>query len=266
MHQVTVIVSTIEIMNQERPLTMTNTSKSSPLSSSLEPPSLVVRKFTDSNVVGFHEHLSPSLPASNSLQHKPRVVSCDFQMKIPTNALRIDMTILFSTDRNFKKSDFEDNSRVAYKITVCTPRCCHKAITSNYNQPSTITTTTTTTTTTTLRWSSKFTLAKGIENQNPYHEWSGSFRLGNTKDIDISECSFHQVEGFFESNYDESIECAKPISPLSLCEQELKKGNAKRNHGDDNDLLSQKRKRRRPNPIDAQYDVQTHRTQKCVLA
>ncbi len=240
---------------------MTNTSKSSPLSSSLEPPSLVVRKFTDSNVVGFHEHLSPSLPASSSLQHKPRVVSCDFQIKIPTNALRIDMTILFSTDRNFKKSEFEENSRVVYKITVCTPRCCHKEITSNYNEPST---TTITTTTTTLRWSSKFTLAKGMENHNPYHEWSGSFHLGNKKDIDISECSFHQVEGVFTSNYDDSIESAKPISPLSLCDQELQKGKAKRGHGDDTDLLSQKR--RRPNPIGAQYDDQTHRTQKCVSA
>ena len=106
---------------------------------SLTPSSLSVLKFRDSNVIGFHQkQSSPPLsfvPGLNAPQAEPQVMSCDFQMKIPTNALRIDMYILLSTNSN--RNECEDNPNVSYKITICTPRC-------HYDDEPTASTTTTT--------------------------------------------------------------------------------------------------------------------------
>jgi len=42
-------------------------------------------------------------------------------------------------------------------------------------------------TTTTLKWSSKFTIAKDLdETINPFHEWSGSFALGENQQIPLA--------------------------------------------------------------------------------
>lgn len=210
---------------------MTNTSKSTQISS-LEPPSALVRKFADSNIVGFNEQLAPCssshLPSHpNSLQDATKTINCNFRIKIPTNALRIDMSILFSTGSNGCKSHCKEAPSVAYKITICTPQCRQKETNGDNDFPST------TTTFTTLKWSSKLTIARGMEDQNPYHEWSGIFDLGNKKDINLCECSFHQVEGVFQSNYDDCNLSTVPTSPISLCEQELQKIKRKRDGGND---------------------------------
>lgn len=229
---------------------------------SLEPPSLLVRNFRDSNVIGFHPQppSSPSsslTPSSNVPQDEPRVISCDFQMKIPTNALRIDMSIRLSTKRN--RNDCEDNPSVAYKITICTPRRDQEdkeeTNGSDNNGPKYVTTTT-------LKWSSKFTIAKGNEDRNIFHHWNGSFVLGEKKYIDISECEFHQVKGIFGSNN----ACPKPIAPLSFEGEELQERKTKKNHADDDSRLLPERKRRRKNPIDSKDQPLALREQQAVLA
>ena len=106
---------------------------------SLTPSSLSVLKFRDSNVIGFHQK-KPSPPLSfvtglNARQSEPQVIWCDFQMKIPTNVLRIDMSILVST--NINRNECKDNPSVSYKITICTPWCHHD------DEPTASTTTTT---------------------------------------------------------------------------------------------------------------------------
>jgi len=199
-------------------------------SKSLAPASLFVRKFTDSNVIGAHERLSSSSLASSirgakESQDEARVISCDFQMKIPSKALRIDMSILLSTNSNI--SDCEDDPSVSYKITICTPLHHYEDAISSNDETISLTTTSTT-----LRWTSKFTVASGNQNRHPFHEWSGSFDLGNKKDIDISECAFHQVEGTFSARYDETDGCAKPIKPSSLAEREMHERTTKKNRTD----------------------------------
>jgi hypothetical protein len=109
---------------------------------------------------------------------------------------------------------------------------------------------TSTTTTSTLRWSSKFTLAKGNENRDPFHEWSGSFALGNKKDIDFSKCAFHQIEGIFNAHFEESNVCTKLVTQASLREQKTHESKVKKNHADDASRILPEAKRRRKNSID----------------
>jgi len=132
-------------------------------------------------------------------QSRPRVVSCDFEMQIPRNALRIDMTILVLTNDKSCCESGNNNARpsVSYKITICTPR--------RQGEHQVQKTTPTTTTTTTFNWSSKFIVAKDLdETIDPFHEWNGSFVLGEKKKtcLCLDDCSFFQVQGTFLSQYD----------------------------------------------------------------
>mmetsp|Transcript_37920 Transcript_37920/g.43675 ORF Transcript_37920/g.43675 Transcript_37920/m.43675 type:complete len:288 (+) Transcript_37920:103-966(+) len=197
---------------------------------SSSPPS-IVRKFTDSIVIGsqqMHQN-QPCLLSSKPVHHQavrdpqaqqnvqqlknPRVVSCNFEIEIPTNALRIDMSILVSTNDNSSSSrsccyettgttNLLPRPSVTYKITICTPRRQEAAAAVAHEEQGT---TTTTKTTTTFRYSSKFTVAKDIDdNVVPYHEWNGSFALGAKQNtpLPLEDCSFHQVQGIFTANYD----------------------------------------------------------------
>mmetsp|Transcript_37919 Transcript_37919/g.43674 ORF Transcript_37919/g.43674 Transcript_37919/m.43674 type:complete len:285 (+) Transcript_37919:118-972(+) len=192
--------------------------------------SSIVRKFTDSIVIGSHEQQmtdeqSPSKPALHQAVHdpqaqqqaqqqskKPRVVSCNFETEIPTNALRIEMSIIVSTNDNNRMCSYDEMTgthtnllprpSVTYKITICTPRRQEAAAAVAHEEQGT---TTTTKTTTTFRYSSKFTVAKDIDdNVVPYHEWNGSFALGAKQNtpLPLEDCSFHQVQGIFTANYD----------------------------------------------------------------
>jgi len=177
-----------------------------------------VRKLTDSTVIGSQRRE----PSRKRKQHqerqqcrqvRPRVVSCNFEMKVPTNALRIDMTILVSTNDTsscYDVATHDDIPRpsVSYKITICTPRQAQAREERQEQVPQE--STTTTTTTTTLNWSSKFTMAKDLdENIDPFHEWTGSFALGEKskqKTLRMEDCSFYQIEGTFIGNYDDDNE------------------------------------------------------------
>jgi hypothetical protein len=170
-----------------------------------------VRKITDSTIIGSQRRepsrkRKPHQERQERRQVRQRVVSCNFEMKVPTNALRIDMTILVSTNDVATNDDIPRPS-VSYKITICTPRAqAHKERQEEVPQEST----TTTTTTTTLNWSSKFTMAKDLdENIDPFHEWTGSFALGEKskqKTLRMEDCSFYQIEGTFIGNYDDDNE------------------------------------------------------------
>ncbi len=209
---------------------MASPSKSSPLSV-LEAPSELVRRFSSSNVVGFHEQNS-----SLGLQRDyPQVISCDFEMKIPKIALRIDISISVSSCSN----GCEENPSVAYKLTICTPRHAQQ----NTADDDCIRRVTTTT----LRWSSKFTVAKGNENRSPYHQWSGSFELGENKCTDLSECYFYQVEGIFRSKFEEDSDRVIPMTALSLGLSPINEQKLKRNivENDDSHTLRRTTKRRR---------------------
>ena len=172
-----------------------------------------MRKLTESTVIGSQRRE----PSRKRKQHqerqqrrqvRPRVVSCNFGMKVPTNALRIDMTILVSTNDNTSScydvaiNDDIPRPSVSYKITICTPRRAQAREERKEQVPQERTTTTTTT----LNWSSKFTMAKGLdENIDPFHEWTGSFALGEKskqKTLHMEDCSFYQIEGTFIGNYD----------------------------------------------------------------
>jgi len=133
-----------------------------------------------------------------SSQDETRVISCDFKIQVPANALRIDMTMLVSTknDNNCQ----EDNPTVFYKITICTPRCKNE----NHDRINTISE---------LKWSSKFTVAKGKDNTDPFHEWSGSFDLGKKTQIDLTDCCFQQLQGSFSAHYNDSIDSIKKPIP-----------------------------------------------------
>ena len=191
-----------------------SSSSSLPSSSSLG----FVRKLTESTVIGSQRRE----PSRKRMQHqerqqrrqvRPRVVSCNFGMKVPTNALRIDMTILVSTNDNTSScydvaiNDDIPRPSVSYKITICTPRRAQAREERKEQVPQERTTTTTTTT---LNWSSKFTMAKGLdENIDPFHEWTGSFALGEKskqKTLRMEDCSFYQIEGTFIGNYDDCNE------------------------------------------------------------
>jgi len=195
-----------------------SSSTSSPSSSSPSSSSLgFVRKLTESTVIGSQRRE----PSRKRKQHqerqqrrqvRPRVVSCNFGMKVPTNALRIDMTILVSTNDTSSCYDVAINDdiprpSVSYKITICTPRRAQAREERKEQVPQERTTTTTTTT---LNWSSKFTMAKGLdENIDPFHEWTGSFALGEKskqKTLRMEDCSFYQIEGTFIGNYDDCNE------------------------------------------------------------
>mmetsp|Transcript_49054 Transcript_49054/g.55597 ORF Transcript_49054/g.55597 Transcript_49054/m.55597 type:complete len:289 (-) Transcript_49054:98-964(-) len=202
-------------------------------SSSSTAPSSIVRKFTDSVVIGSHEqqmpdpvvpqavHNDPQAQAQQQAQQqqaqqqqsskkKPRIVSCHFEMEIPTNALRMEMSIIVSTNDNYNNiCSYETmlpRPSVTYKFTICTPRrqetvavAAAAAAAANEEQG------TTTKTTTTFKYSSKFTIANDIDdNIVPYHEWNGSFALGAKQNtpLPLEECSFHQVQGIFTANYD----------------------------------------------------------------
>mmetsp|Transcript_26282 Transcript_26282/g.57575 ORF Transcript_26282/g.57575 Transcript_26282/m.57575 type:complete len:242 (-) Transcript_26282:146-871(-) len=177
------------------------------ISPSTPPLSLTVKKFRDSIVIGScprsslstsssstSSSSSPSCPKMPS--NEPRVISCNFEMTVPTNALRINITIIVST-----KSDNynNDNPSLSYKITMVTPKkseCESQQIRRNADGSIT-----TTTTTSTLRWNSKFTVAKRNDDVDPFHEWTGNF-VFNKKPIDVSECLFHQLEGTFDASVD----------------------------------------------------------------
>merc|ERR1712161_138083 len=88
-----------------------------------------------------------------------------------------------------------------YKITICTPRRQEMVEEPEKEHQEG----TTTKTTTTFRYSSKFTVAKDLDdNIVPYHEWNGSFTLGAKQNppLPLEECSFHQVQGIFTADYD----------------------------------------------------------------
>jgi hypothetical protein len=195
---------------------MPSYSSSSTSYSSSPPPSSssgFVRKLTDSTVIGSQRRE----PSRKRKQHqerqqlrqvRPRSVSCNFEMKVPTNALRIDMTILLSTNDVATNDDIPTRPSVSYKITICAPRA--QAREKREEQVPQGSTTTTTTTTTTLNWSSKFTMAKDLdENIDPFHEWTGSFAFGEKskqKTLRMEDCSFYQIEGTFIGNYDDDNE------------------------------------------------------------
>mmetsp|Transcript_49055 Transcript_49055/g.55599 ORF Transcript_49055/g.55599 Transcript_49055/m.55599 type:complete len:302 (-) Transcript_49055:98-1003(-) len=204
-------------------------------SSSSTAPSSIVRKFTDSVVIGSHEqqmpdpvvpqavHNDPQAQAQQQAQQqqaqqqqsskkKPRIVSCHFEMEIPTNALRMEMSIIVSTNDTNRMCSYDEMTgthtnllprpSVTYKITICTPRRQEAAAAVAHEEQDT---TTTTKTATTFKYSSKFTIAKDIDdNVVPYHEWNGSFALGAKQNtpLPLEECSFHQVQGIFTANYD----------------------------------------------------------------
>lgn len=231
---------------------MASPSKSSPLSV-LEAPSELVRRFSGSSVVGLHKQSS-----SLDLQRDcPQVISCDFEMKIPKIALRIDISISVSSRSN----GCEDDPSVAYKITICTPRHAQQT-TADDDCIRRVTTTT-------LRWSSKFTVAKGNENQSPYHHWSGSFELGEKKCTDLSECYFHQVEGIFRSNFEEHRDRVIPMTALSLGVSSINEQKLKRNiaENDDSHTLHRttKKRRRTLRSFDPTLENQIRQTQDSVL-
>ena len=252
-----------------RDITMTNYS-SSPSSSA------IVRKFTDSVVIGSHEVRDPQAQhqaQAHSQQYqeqqskkKPRVVSCNFEMEIPTNALRMDMSIIVSTNDNFNSNSSNricsyetmlPRPSVTYKITICTPRrqeeeAAALATAAGHQEQST---TSTTITTATFRYSSKFTVAKDIDdNVVPYHEWNGSFALGAKQHtpLPLEECSFHQVQGIFTANYDpgtneEDREDQAATSDSCSTSRKLKKNcnDIIDNEDDDHDSLLPPRKKQR---------------------
>ena len=202
---------------------------------SLSTPYGLVRKFTGSSVIGF----KPTPPRND----EKRVISCDFQMKLPTNAVRIDISLLLST--NMAPNDCEDQPSLSYKITICTPRCYHEDEKCNSN------TTSKHTTTSTLNWSSKFTMPKGSKNIDPFHEWSGTFVLGNMKEKDLSQYDFHQIEGIFSGHKNEKNYCTIPIVPFSHSVQEMNTGKAKKkNIAEEVTSGLPERKRRRKNSVD----------------
>jgi hypothetical protein len=193
---------------------MSSYSSSSTSSSSTSSSLGFVRKLTDSTVIG-SQRREPSRKRKQQQERqvRPRVVSCNFEMKVPTNALRIDMTILVLT--NDSSSCYNEDSprpSVSYKITICTPRVQERQQQTEVHQESATRkrTTTTTTTTTTINWSSKFTMANDLdENIDPFHEWTGSFALGEKskqKTLRMEDCSFYQLEGTFIGNYDDNNE------------------------------------------------------------
>ncbi|OEU14266.1 hypothetical protein FRACYDRAFT_240800 [Fragilariopsis cylindrus CCMP1102] len=178
------------------------TSYSSKSSSASSPSSSCRRKFMDSTVIGYSQQQRQQRHTK-----KPRVVSCNFEMRIPTNALQIDMTILVSTnnDNGTPSCCYHDENEipntalspprcrpsVSYNITICKPPPPPPPRSSSLQSKDT----TTTTTTTTIRWSSKFTIAKDLdENIDPFHEWNGSFTLdGRENMMNAHGLCFHAV-------------------------------------------------------------------------
>eukprot|EP00537_Pseudo-nitzschia_pungens_P006615 CAMPEP_0172363860 /NCGR_PEP_ID=MMETSP1060-20121228/7102_1 /TAXON_ID=37318 /ORGANISM="Pseudo-nitzschia pungens, Strain cf. cingulata" /LENGTH=223 /DNA_ID=CAMNT_0013086699 /DNA_START=45 /DNA_END=716 /DNA_ORIENTATION=- len=156
-------------------------------------PSLVVRKFRDSRMMGA---VSPLSPGASTLPFKAEAptISCNFEMQVPMDALRIHATILVSTTGDANEA--WNNGRrpsISYKITICTPRNSNSNVPQiRRNDDGSITTTTTTAT---LRWTSRFTPAKGRHARDSFYEWSGMFALGNKKPIALAECSFQQLTG-----------------------------------------------------------------------
>jgi len=91
---------------------------------------------------------------------------------------------------------------VSYKVTICTPRRQPQEQQQQVDPTST--------SITTLKWSSKFTMAKDVdENIDPFHEWSGSFALGEkpkyTPPLTMIDLSFHQLEGTFVGDYCDDV-------------------------------------------------------------
>jgi len=221
------------------------------------PASSCVRKYTESIVIGSQQQTPAPTPTRQQpqqqqqhadadtdiavVQHEvssssplpspmtttlppPRVVVCDFVMKIPTHAIRIEMTILVSTndrssrDPRVPHADPQPQPQqppprpsVAYKITICTParRCQRPQQEQEPHGPEgTAPILSTPTTMTTVTWSSKFTVAPDVEaNVDPFYEWTGSFDLNNTSRtapaaVPLDECSFYHVEGKFLANYE----------------------------------------------------------------
>lgn len=208
---------------------MASPSKSSLRSVPDTPQSVFVRRYADSNAVGFHRE-SSSLPVQGDA---PKVISCDFEIKIPTTALRIDMSILVSSDSN----ECKGNPSIAFKITICTPRQVQQDhIDDNYARCIT---------TTTLRWSSKFAIAKGNENRSPYHQWSGSFDIGDNRHTDLSDCSFHHFEGSFRSNAEKVSDCIVPDAPISSEAPSINKRKSKKNLVESDDMCMPRTAKRR---------------------
>eukprot|EP00536_Pseudo-nitzschia_multiseries_P018896 jgi/Psemu1/230656/e_gw1.3328.2.1 len=168
------------------------------------PSPLVVRKFWNSSVIGatLRSIQSSSRHSQGRGPSQPRVISCSFEVQVPTDTLRIHITTFLSTGSGSSSGTNQtiDNPSLSYKITFCTPRNSNSNSSyqpqtrRNRNPDGSITTTTTTST---LRWASKFTLMKGCEERDPFYEWTGMFVLGNNnkKPIALPECSFHHIEG-----------------------------------------------------------------------
>jgi len=205
-------------------------------------------------------------PHATRQSKKPRVVTCNFEMEIPTNALRIDMSILVSTNDNSSRNCCYETPRpsVTYKITICTPRRQQEAVEDHQDHQKQ--STTTATTTTTFRYSSKFTVAKDIdENIVPFHEWNGSFKLGEKKNstLPLEDCSFHQIQGIFTANYDDDDndtnkeEEGRTTTTASSTSRKLKKNfNAIDNDDNNIDFLIPPRKKQRLNQQEQQQRQQ----------
>ena len=216
-------------------------------SSLFHPAASCVRKYTESIVIGSQQQTPAPTPtrqqpqqqqqhadadtdiavvqhevsSSSPLPHPPRVVVCDFVLKIPTQAIRIDMTILVSTNEQADQQQPQPPPRpsVAYKITICTPaRRCRLPQQEHYphgpeGTAPAAASTPTSSMMTTVTWSSKFTVAPDVAaSVDPFYEWTGSFDLNNTSRtaaaVPLDECSFYQVEGKFLANYAEDTTTA----------------------------------------------------------
>jgi len=224
-------------------------------SSLFHPAASCVRKYTDSIVIGSQQqtpaptHTRQQQPqqnadadadvaivpqdvsSSSTLPHPPRVVVCDFVMKIPTHALRIDMTILVSTndrrrDPQVPHADLQPQQppprpSVAYKITICTPARRCRGPQEHEQHPhrppegtaAAAASTPTASMMTTVTWSSKFTVAPDLAaNRDPFYEWTGSFDLTTSRTaVPLDACSFYQVEGKFLANYDDDTTTAAAV-------------------------------------------------------
>ncbi|VEU39217.1 unnamed protein product [Pseudo-nitzschia multistriata] len=178
-----------------------------------------------------------------ALRERPhRVVSCRFEMEVPTNALRMNVTLSVVAARDRRRNGCGGGApgssesvfcpSVSYKITVCTPRreshhggigsCSSSSNPQRSYEPqhqrpephgpvvrkNADGSITHTTTTSTLRWTSNFVVSDNDEQGDPCHEWTGSFVFDDTP-VDVSACSFHQLEGTFRGrNCSVGVRCS----------------------------------------------------------
>lgn len=236
-------------------------------SSLFHPAASCVRKYTESIVIGSQQQTPAPTPtrqqqpqqqqhadtdiavvphevsSSSPLPHSPRVVVCDFVMKIPTHAIRIEMTILVSTndrssrDPRVPPADPQPQPQlsppprpsVAYKITICTParrcRCPQHEHEHHPHRPEgTTPILSTPATMTTVTWSSKFTVAPNVaaSSVDPFYEWTGSFDLNKSGTsaaaVPLDACSFYHVEGKFLAHYAEDNTTTATVVPVPVAD------------------------------------------------